>query len=236
VIGISFVIPCWNEEAHVSDCIRSIIDNVPLDVVCEVIVVDNNCTDRTVEIARSLGAQIVAEPTKGVVHARQRGFRESRYDLIANIDADTQITADWVRAALAAIEPDHVAAVTGPLIYHDASKTLQVLTRWYYHAARLSIGIVGSFLQGGNCMIKKKYLEIADGYDTSIPFYGEDTMTAKRLGKHGDIIFSMDIIALSSARRLQRQGVIDTTWKYLINYLSVNLLGRSWTREYEDHR
>ena len=49
-LKISVVIPCYNEERGV----REVIDRMP-SVVDEVVVVDNNCTDRTAEVARSLG-------------------------------------------------------------------------------------------------------------------------------------------------------------------------------------
>jgi len=46
---ISFIIPCYNEEKHIKDCIRSIRKNVWYPY--EIIVVDNNCTDNTAKIA-----------------------------------------------------------------------------------------------------------------------------------------------------------------------------------------
>jgi len=53
-LKLSLVIPCYNEE----DGVREVIGRCPADVD-EIVVVDNNCTDRTAEVARSLGAQVV---------------------------------------------------------------------------------------------------------------------------------------------------------------------------------
>ena len=85
-------------------------------------------------------------------------------------------------------------------------------------------------------MIKKKYLEWCDGYDTSIQFYGEDTMTAKRIGRWGKVKFVFDMEIESSARRLKNQGVINTTYHYLVNYFSVVFAGTPVTKQYKDYR
>src|SRR5207244_1104799 len=57
---ITVVIPCYNEE----DGVRQVIGRLPREVD-EVVVVDNNCTDGTAEVARSLGAVVVPERTPG---------------------------------------------------------------------------------------------------------------------------------------------------------------------------
>ena len=68
-LKISVVIPCYNEE----DGIRSVIESMP-SYVDEIVVVDNNSTDRTGEIARSLGAVVVFQPVKGYGAAYQAGL------------------------------------------------------------------------------------------------------------------------------------------------------------------
>ncbi|MEE9270311.1 MAG: glycosyltransferase, partial [Candidatus Krumholzibacteria bacterium] len=51
-LSISVVIPCYNEEEGVQKVIKSLPGSVD-----EVVVVDNNCTDRTAEVSRALGAR-----------------------------------------------------------------------------------------------------------------------------------------------------------------------------------
>jgi len=59
-LKLSVVIPCYNEE----DGVREVIGRMPA-AVDEVVVVDNNCTDRTAEVAAGLGARVVPERTPG---------------------------------------------------------------------------------------------------------------------------------------------------------------------------
>ena len=82
-LSISVVIPCYNEE----DGIRQVLGRIP-KVVDEVVVVDNNCTDRTAEVARSLGAVVVAEKTPGYGAAYKRGLKAATRDVIVTLDGD----------------------------------------------------------------------------------------------------------------------------------------------------
>ena len=59
---------------------------VPAD---EVVVVDNNSTDRSMDIARQYNMRIVQEPKQGMIYARNRGFDEANGDVIIRIDGDT---------------------------------------------------------------------------------------------------------------------------------------------------
>lgn len=237
-MSISFIIPCYNEEKYIRDCIRSIKREASClpDLDWEIIVVDNNCSDNTVLIAMDEQVTVVSERQKGVVFARQRGYETAQYDLIANIDADSRLCENWITTALSNIADPTVAAVTGPLVYDDVSESLRIATVFYYYVAWFSNSVIGVFLQGGNCLIRKSALDQVNGYDTTIEFYGEDTMTAKRLESFGKIKFAMDLRLHSSPRRLKDQGVISTTWLYLTNYFSVTFKNRAKTAEYKDYR
>lgn len=82
---ISLVIPCYNEE----EGIKVILEKMP-EVVDEVVVVDNNCTDNTVEVAKSFGDKvvIVREEKKGYGIAYKTGFKATTGDIIVTMDAD----------------------------------------------------------------------------------------------------------------------------------------------------
>jgi hypothetical protein len=80
---LSVVIPCYNEENGV----REVIGRMPREVD-EVVVVDNNCTDRTAEVARSLGARVVAERTPGYGAAYKAGLQAATGDIVITLDGD----------------------------------------------------------------------------------------------------------------------------------------------------
>jgi glycosyltransferase involved in cell wall biosynthesis len=82
-LSIGVVIPCYNEE----DGVREVIGRMPR-VVDEVVVVDNNCTDRTAKVAASLGARVVPAKTPGYGAAYKVGLHAVRSDIVVTLDGD----------------------------------------------------------------------------------------------------------------------------------------------------
>jgi len=88
---ISVIIPCYNEEKT----IEKVIKNIPKDVF-EIIVVDNNSTDKTAEFAKREGAKVVKEKKQGYGYALQRGFKEAKGDIIVTLDGDGQYPGEKI--------------------------------------------------------------------------------------------------------------------------------------------
>ncbi|MBI5837807.1 MAG: glycosyltransferase family 2 protein [Candidatus Eisenbacteria bacterium] len=89
---ISVVIPCYNEE----DGVRHVIEGMP-PCVDEIVVVDNNSTDRTGEVARSLGARVVFEGRPGYGAAYKAGLPAATGDVICTLDGDGSYPADAIQ-------------------------------------------------------------------------------------------------------------------------------------------
>jgi glycosyltransferase involved in cell wall biosynthesis len=74
--SVTFIIPAFNEEKLVSFAIRSIrAEMADRPNEYEILVVDNASTDRTAEVALEQGARVVQELRRGIVAARQAGYR-----------------------------------------------------------------------------------------------------------------------------------------------------------------
>jgi glycosyltransferase involved in cell wall biosynthesis len=87
--SITVIIPCLNEEQG----IRRVLENMP-EFVDEVIVVDNNSTDRTHAVAASLGAKVIHETVRGYGRSYKRGFANATGDLIVTLDGDHSYPVD----------------------------------------------------------------------------------------------------------------------------------------------
>lgn len=106
---VSFVIPTLNEESGIG----SVLEKIPKDLDCEVIVVDNGSTDRTVEIAKSLGARIIREKKKGYGSAYKTGFKHVGGEIIATLDGDDTYDPRDVKRLLKVMEEKKVEFVSG---------------------------------------------------------------------------------------------------------------------------
>ena len=88
---ISVVIPCYNEEEGLACVIPSLPKSVD-----EIIVADNNSTDRTAEVARGLGAKVVFEARKGYGAAYKAGLAAVTGDITVTMDGDGTYPADQI--------------------------------------------------------------------------------------------------------------------------------------------
>lgn len=96
-LTLSIIIPAYNEERHLPACLDAIrAQTVQPD---EVLLIDNNSTDNTTQIARTYPfVRVVQERKQGIIFARNKGFDSTKCDIIARIDADTILPEHWVHA------------------------------------------------------------------------------------------------------------------------------------------
>lgn len=114
---ISIVIPVYNEAHNINACLDAIARQN--SAFHEVIVVDNNSDDQTVELARQYTfVKIVKEPRQGVGYARDRGFAAATGDILARIDADTIVSDTWLHSIAEIFNAGSYQAVTGAVTYY----------------------------------------------------------------------------------------------------------------------
>ena len=242
---ISFVIPAFNEEKVISKCLESVLLEISKNNYdTEIIIVNNNSTDKTSEIANKFNnVKVVDEKNKGLVWARKSGMDNSTGDLIANIDADVMLPEGWLKKVMTEFEKDkNLVALSGPYIYYDLKKYEQALVRFFYYLNYCTYILtsrvlkIGGALQGGNFIVRRDAMEKIGGYDTAISFYGEDTDIAKRIFKVGKVKWTFDLPMYTTGRRLKEEGIIRMGLKYSINYFWPLLFGKPFTKKYKDHR
>lgn len=86
---ISVVLPCLNEEETVGDSVKKAKEGIEkLGLAGEVIVVDNDSTDKSAKIAKKAGARVIKEKKKGYGRALRAGFKKARSNILVMGDAD----------------------------------------------------------------------------------------------------------------------------------------------------
>ena len=138
---ISVVIPCYNEE----EGIARVIPSLPASVD-EVVVVDNNSTDRTAETARGLGARVVFEARKGYGAAYKAGLATVTGDITVTMDGDGTYPADQIEECVAYLLDrglDFVSASRFPLQDPRAMNVSNRVGNWILTAATLVLFMRG---------------------------------------------------------------------------------------------
>lgn len=235
---ISLIIPAHNEEKYIGECLAS-VQKYANDLF-EVIVVDNVCTDRTAEIAKSFPfVRVVDQPQKGLLWARQKGFEEARGDLLAYIDADCRLSSNWLSEVTKEFEKNEkLVSLSGPYRYYDLSLIYNFFANlsWWL-SAPITYRIVGYMILGGNFVVKKEVIEKIGGFNTTeVSFYGEDTDLARRIAPYGKAKFKMNFFILTSGRRLLHEGLFKAFWTYGLNFLWEVIFKKPLTKTYADIR
>lgn len=244
-LKLSFVIPAYNEEMYLGKCLDSIAREIArTNHDAEIIVVNNASTDRTGAIAASCPWVIVVdEPRKGIVKARDAGYRAAAGDLIANIDADNMLPQGWLDKVFEEFSlNEKLMALSGPLVYYDLSWPYRLQTKIFYLFGYVTYLLnhfilrKGGMLQGGNFILRRSALEAIGGFNTDIDFYGEDTDIARRMQEAGRIKFTFRLPMYSSGRRVAKEGLVTTGLRYALNYMWILLFKRPFHTKSTDVR
>jgi glycosyltransferase involved in cell wall biosynthesis len=218
-IRFSVVVPAFNEAGYVAAALASLHDQ-DFRGAYEVIVVDNNSTDATGAIARSLGASVVHEGEPGVCSARQRGTVEARGQIVVSTDADTVHPRDWLsRIDARFTECDAVVAVAGPCRYQNPSWWAALYPKLLFGLVAMVYAITGRvfYLSATNTAFLRTAFP---GYDTTMTQGGDELDLLRRLRRTGHVVWDPHNTVDTSSRRLRR-GLI---YNFFITFLGYYLL------------
>src|SRR5215216_773166 len=133
---ISVLIPAYNEQILIS----STIDSVNLSFASlswqsyEIVVCDNNSTDKTANIARANGAKVIFEPYNQIAKARNTAAHHAHGDWLIFLDADTCLNPEVLKLTIEKLESGQVCG-GGALLKFDgeigwAAKLMSVVWNW----------------------------------------------------------------------------------------------------------
>jgi hypothetical protein len=109
---VSITIAAWNEEVNMLPTISSLADS-STKIPFEIIVVNNNSTDRTQEVLDKLHIKTFQQPIQGCGPARQVGLEKAKGKYILTADADCIYPAGWIDGLVTALKEPDVVCVYG---------------------------------------------------------------------------------------------------------------------------
>jgi len=156
-LKLSIIIPVYNEEKKISNCLNSLMkqDEKP----DEIIVVDNNCIDKTISIVKKYATvKIIQEKKQGMTPARNAGFNKAKYEIITKCDADTILPTDWIKNIKNDFVQNHsIVGISMPVKLVDAPFVGHFTALYYTYMLipRLMIGVYP--MLGPSYAIKKLF-------------------------------------------------------------------------------
>jgi glycosyltransferase involved in cell wall biosynthesis len=213
---VSVVIPAFNEEKTILQTLVSLSESKSKFRV-EIVVVDNNCTDRTAELVTSAGAICVKEVVQGYMHARNKGLFSATGRFILNADADTIYPPDWIDSMILPMESSGDIALVYGLYSFLPSGNRPRLIYYFYELvsdwARSRAKRVkdeAAFVMGANSAFRREFALTVDGYKHP-PGANEDGFLALKLRKYGKLFFNRASIVWTSDRSLISEGNLFVT-------------------------
>ena len=127
-MDVSIVVPFHNEEKHIEECIQALLSlDYPEDRY-EILMVNNNSTDRSVEIVAAYpDVCLLHEREPGDFAARNLGVSKAKGELIAFTDSDTAPHPDWLTQAMLVMKNPNIALVVGNLQFSSDSAGMGLL-------------------------------------------------------------------------------------------------------------
>lgn len=197
---ISIVICTYNRAELLQKALLSMQQQELDPSLFEILIVDNNSTDHTVEISQRFVNKYdhffyYRETDQGLSHARNRGWKEAKGAYVGYFDDDAIAPSDWLQRAYhvaAEIQPDIFG---GPFVAYYENEPPEWLpkgfgTRIPHESSQFLEN--GVCLSGTNVFFKRNYLEQYGGFDTNFGmkgkkiYYGEETELIKRLTRQID--------------------------------------------------
>ena len=147
---ISIIIPAYNEEKLLAATLRSIREAqsgfTEEGWDAEIVVCDNNSTDRTAELAREAGAKVVFEPVNQIGRARNTGAAGASGDWLVFVDADSHPSAELFADVAAAVRSGRVLAGGSTVCLEKGYPIVSLITGGWNLFSRFQKWAAGSFI------------------------------------------------------------------------------------------
>jgi glycosyltransferase involved in cell wall biosynthesis len=150
MVKISIVVPAFNEERLLAASLAQIKSAAKVFLQknweVELIVCDNNSTDRTAEIACAAGATVVFEPINQIARARNSGAAAATGDWLVFVDADSHPSAELLADAADAIQSGKCLAGGATIQLDEKYFVAGIITRLWNLTSRWKRFLAGAFI------------------------------------------------------------------------------------------
>ena len=203
---ISIVVPAFNEERLLGDSLARVNQAAAAfqqrGWMTELIVCDNNSTDKTAQIASAAGASVVFEPINQIARARNRGAEAATGDWLVFVDADSHPGPELFSDVADAIESGRCLAGGATILLDKRYFIAGLVTSLWNFASRWRRLLAGSFIFCEAATFRK-----IGGFSQEL-FAGEELELSQRLWKAAKDVGKQVVILhrhplVTSARKMR---------------------------------
>jgi len=206
---VSIVIPAYNAQETIGQCLQSIKElNYPADKI-ETIVVDNGSTDSTFTIAEQYHVNILSEPDLHVGALRNKGAQIANCEALAFTDSDCLVSKDWLDTAIRYLsmrgksnisKSSSIGIVTGRISI--PKKSTWVERAWAMNRGRRQNDKLIGWASSMNMVIKKRIFEEVGGFSDELITCEDVDLSSKVINTGDSILYTekMQITHLGEAK------------------------------------
>lgn len=167
---VSVIIPAYNEETLIQQCVTSFRRATYPEDRTEIIVVDDGSTDKTRKLVDECEATLIQQDHAGKVAALNNAYQHATNNIIIVADADTTVNPSFLNAITTPFSNEAIGAVSGavtPLHQNTALKWFQTVEYYYNNYIRRAVSTVFStdiWFFGCIAAYRRQALEDIDGF------------------------------------------------------------------------
>jgi glycosyltransferase involved in cell wall biosynthesis len=216
---ISVIIPTFNEEENIAQCLVSLTHQTVPRNEYELIVVDGGSGDETRSIAGKYADSVFIQTSKKVGGARNDGIMAAKGEIVATTDADCILPPNWIELIKEDFLDEHLVQLYGPVypIEVGAGNKLSLLlantfSRIGYYSQTFY------YTLGCNTAFRKSAFIQAGMYRCIDA--GDDLEIALRMKDQGRVMFDGRLKVGFSMRRYQQYGTLKSLyeWVYIVSH------------------
>jgi len=214
---ISVIIPTFNEEENIAQCLVSLTHQTVPRSSYEIIVVDGGSKDATREIAQKYADSVFIQKSKKVGGARNDGINSARGEIVATTDADCILPPSWIATITEDFKDKNIVQVYGPV--YPIEEGIRNRISLFFANTFSRIGYYSStfyYTLGCNTAFRKSAIVEAGMYRCIDA--GDDLEIAMRMKDLGKIRFDESLKVGFSMRRYQQFGTVKSLyeWMYIV--------------------
>lgn len=202
---ISFVLPAHNEARLLAATLQSLREAaLATGELFEVLVVDDASDDGTADVAIARGAQVLRVEHRHIAATRNAGAAATSGDWLVFVDADTQVNASVLGAAVRALRSGAVGGGARVCLQDQVAWHVRAATTFFAWTFRMTGIAPGCFL-----FCTRGAFDAAGGFNTSF-YAGEDVALSRALAMRGRFVILREAVH-TSARKLHT----FSAWEHL---------------------